>query len=62
MLRFENGEPIQEIPFIEGFLQKDGKVTGRPVDVLVASDGALFISDDYSGVIYRVVYEQPTKH
>ena len=29
---------------------------GRPVDVLVAPDGALLISDDRVGVIYRVSY------
>jgi glucose/arabinose dehydrogenase len=27
---------------------------GRPVDVLVMRDGALLVSDDYNGVIYRI--------
>ena len=27
---------------------------GRPVDVLVANDGALLVSDDYNGAIYRI--------
>jgi len=27
------------------------------VDVLVAADGALLISDDYAGAIYRVSYK-----
>ena len=40
--------------FAEGWLQQDGKVLGRPVDVQVMPDGALLISDDYAGVIYRV--------
>lgn len=44
-------------PFITGWLQKDGKVTGRPVDVIVANDGALLVSDDFAGVIYRVSYK-----
>ena len=43
-------------PFAEGFLQADDKVIGRPVDCLVAPDGALLVSDDYAGVIYRIAY------
>ena len=27
---------------------------GRPVDVLVMKDGALLVSDDYNGILYRV--------
>lgn len=42
-------------PFLTGFLQ-DNKYVGRPVDVLVAQDGALLVSDDYNGAIYRVSY------
>ena len=42
-------------PFLTGFLQ-DNRYVGRPVDVLVAQDGALLVSDDYNGAIYRVSY------
>ena len=42
--------------FAEGWLQSDGKVLGRPVDVQVMADGAMLVSDDYSGVIYRIIY------
>ncbi|MCE1253280.1 MAG: PQQ-dependent sugar dehydrogenase [Anaerolineae bacterium] len=42
--------------FISGWLTPNGNVWGRPVDVVNASDGSLFISDDRSGVIYRVYY------
>jgi glucose/arabinose dehydrogenase len=42
-------------PFIEGWLSGD-EVSGRPVDVLVAPDGSLFVSDDKEGRIYRVTY------
>jgi len=42
-------------PFIEGWLDGDN-VTGRPVDILVAPDGSLLISDDKAGKIYRVSY------
>ena len=41
-------------PFADGWLQPDGKVLGRPVDVLQMPDGALLVSDDYRGVIYRI--------
>ena len=44
-------------PFLTGFLQ-DNKYVGRPVDVLVAKDGSLLVSDDYNGAIYRVSYGQ----
>ena len=44
-------------PFVTGFLQ-DNKYVGRPVDVLVAKDGSLLVSDDYNGAIYRVSYGQ----
>jgi len=30
---------------------------GRPVDVLNAPDGSIYISDDKAGAIYRVFYE-----
>ena len=44
--------------FAEGWLQ-DGKVWGRPVDLLVMPDGSLLVSDDRAGVIYRITYRQP---
>lgn len=44
--------------FAEGWLQ--GKEAwGRPVDVLVMPDGALLVSDDLAGVIYRISYRKP---
>ena len=48
-------------PFLEGFLT-DPKATpptwGRPVDVLVMRDGALLVSDDFNGIIYRISYKK----
>ena len=32
---------------------------GRPVEAIVAADGALLVSDDYAGAIYRIRYKQP---
>jgi glucose/arabinose dehydrogenase len=46
-------------PFLEGFLsdpKADPPMWGRPVDVLVMRDGALLVSDDYNGVVYRISY------
>ena len=37
-------------------LQGD-KVEGRPVDLLVAPDGSLLVSDDERGAIYRISYQ-----
>ena len=42
-------------PFVEGWLQGQS-AWGRPVDVLVAPDGSLFVSDDHAGAIYRIRY------
>jgi glucose/arabinose dehydrogenase len=42
-------------PFAEGWLRRT-LAWGRPVDVLFAPDGALLVSDDKGGVIYRVTY------
>ncbi len=42
--------------FLVGFVTKDGNVWGRPVGVAVAKDGALMVTDDASGTIWRVAY------
>ena len=42
-------------PFATGWLQGESN-WGRPVDVLVMPDGALLVSDDQAGVIYRISY------
>ncbi len=41
--------------FAEGWLQ-GRRSWGRPVDVLVMPDGALLVSDDKAGAIYRISY------
>ena len=45
--------------FAEGWLDETGIYRGRPVDVAVAKDGSLLISDDFAGAIYRVTYTAP---
>jgi len=42
-------------PFVEGWLEGQSN-WGRPVDVLNMPDGAVLISDDMAGVVYRVIY------
>ncbi|MBI4397014.1 MAG: sorbosone dehydrogenase family protein [Elusimicrobia bacterium] len=44
--------------FAEGWLNADGKAWGRPVDVLVMPDGALLVSDDRAGAVYRIDYRK----
>jgi glucose/arabinose dehydrogenase len=34
----------------------NGAAWGRPVDVISAPDGSLFISDDSGGIIYKIEY------
>jgi len=53
MVTVQNGIASDYRVFAEGWLQSGG-AWGRPVDVLVMPDGALLISDDEAGMIYRV--------
>ena len=52
---FDQGRPYGELTYVN-FLTSQGKVLGRPVDVVVAPDGSLLISDDERGRIYRLSY------
>jgi glucose/arabinose dehydrogenase len=52
-----NGKLAKAVPFAEGWLQADGTVSGRPVDVQLMPDGSMLVSDDYKGVIYRISYK-----
>ncbi len=51
-----NGQAGEVEDFATGWLQDNGTVTGRPVDVIVAPDGALLVTDDDKGMIYRIAY------
>ena len=42
--------------FAQGWLGDDNQSWGRQADVLVMPDGALLVSDDTLGVIYRISY------
>jgi len=56
-LKFENGKPTGAYEdFMTGFVVSDAEVWGRPVGVAVAKDGALIVTEDGSGTIWRVSY------
>lgn len=52
-LHFHRDGTISERPFVTGF-EKDEDVIGRPVDVIEGPDGAVYVSDDYAGAVYRI--------
>lgn len=54
-LHWDEAGQIEERDFMTGFL-KVGNVIGRPVDVEQAPSGALYVSDDFTGTIYKVTY------
>ncbi|KTD31330.1 PQQ-dependent sugar dehydrogenase [Legionella israelensis] len=56
VLDFTNGH-IKEEDFITGFLQ-NGKVRGRPVHLVEGKNNEIYLSDDYNGVIYRILPQQ----
>ena len=56
LVRLEDGEATGYETFAAGWLENE-EVYGRPADVEVMPDGSLLISDDYTGIIYRVTHE-----
>lgn len=55
LVTLQGNQEVTTTTFIDGFLQGDD-VSGRPVDIAVTADGAMLISDDHAGRIYRVSY------
>ncbi len=56
VVKLVNGQAVTYDTFCEGWLQGQ-EAWGRPVDVLVMPDGALLVSDDLAGMIYRISYK-----
>lgn len=55
----QDGRPVAHEDFVTGWLAGD-VVSGRPAGVVTGTDGALYISDDNKGFIYRVAAQAPT--
>ncbi|HEY0514156.1 MAG TPA: sorbosone dehydrogenase family protein [Thermoanaerobaculia bacterium] len=55
LVRLQGDRAVSYEPFAEGWLQ-GGNEWGRPVDVQVMPDGALLVSDDKAGAVYRIAY------
>lgn len=61
-VKFKDNHPVSVEEFATGWLVntsesswfKRDQVLGRPVDVAVGLDGALYVSDDHAEVIYRI--------
>ncbi|CAG0992600.1 hypothetical protein MTYP_02364 [Methylophilaceae bacterium] len=54
-VKFRENKPVEVVDFASGWL--DGKAAwGRPVDVITGPDGALYVSDDRAGLVYRISY------
>ncbi|MEZ2331452.1 sorbosone dehydrogenase family protein [Mesorhizobium sp. RCC_202] len=56
-LQFKDGKPTGEYEdFATGFVISDDAVWGRPVGVAVAKDGALILTEDGNGTVWRITY------
>jgi glucose/arabinose dehydrogenase len=68
LVKLDGDKAVSYTRFAEGWLRgmkpapaggaMIGDVWGRPADVLVMPDGALLVSDDKAGVVYRISYGQ----
>jgi glucose/arabinose dehydrogenase len=51
-------------PFATGWLEPKGpgwESWGRPVDITIGPDGAILVSDDKAGLVYRISYRAPKR-
>ncbi len=56
-IRFEKGRPTGEYEdFLTGFALSDRAVWGRPTGITVTADGALLVSEDGNGRIWRITH------
>jgi glucose/arabinose dehydrogenase len=57
MVTLEGDKAVKYQPFATGWLNDaTQEVSGRPVDIGITQDGAMLVSDDYAGNIYRISY------
>jgi glucose/arabinose dehydrogenase len=55
-VQVQNGRPVSIDDFVTGWQRPNGTRWGRPVGIVMTTDGALLISDDTGGKIWRVTY------
>jgi len=53
----KDGRPVGFEDFVTGWL-RDTVVSGRPAGLATGADGALYVSDDNKGFIYKIRYDQ----
>jgi IPT/TIG domain-containing protein len=59
-VRSSAGRPTAEEDFLWGFYDPATRTrSGRPVHAIAGPDGAVYVSDDANGNIYRVTYSGP---
>jgi glucose/arabinose dehydrogenase len=56
-IKMKDGIPQGIEDFAYGWMTAT-KRFGRPVDVLVGTQGELFVSDDFGGVIYKITSQK----
>jgi glucose/arabinose dehydrogenase len=61
-VKFDDDKPTEVVDFATGWLNTNqdtgnANVWGRPIDVIVGADGALYVSDDRAGYIYRITHK-----
>ena len=56
-IHFRDGRPAGLEDFVDVWFEGE-RVSHRPVDVKTGPDGALYISDDHGGTIFRLTYEK----
>jgi glucose/arabinose dehydrogenase len=55
-VQVQNGRPVAIDDFVTGWQRPNGSRWGRPVGILMGTDGALLVSDDMGGKIWRISY------
>ena len=59
-VKFNGDMPTEIMDFASCWLENNN-AWGRPVDVVVGTDGALYVSDDKANLIYRITYGKNSK-
>ncbi len=54
---FKDGKITGLEDFVTGFVS-GGQVLGRPAGIVTGADGALYVSDDNKGFVYRIAYNK----